>query len=162
MLPGADGKPAPATHIAVPLTEIYMPGGGRGTYEVDTQAVAVTEPNDLEVMVANPNVTLTPGQTLKLDVEIKRAPGYTKPVTLDLRVNHLGGVHTNPLPPGVTCDDAATIPENQTKGQITIKCSGDAKPITNWPVAVMANVSINFVMKVWFAAPITITVAPKK
>ncbi len=157
-LPGADGKPAAVTRIAHPLSEIYLPGGGRGLLEVNTQGVAVTEQNDLEVSVANPNVTIKPGETVKVDVTIKRRADYTKPVTLDLRVNHLGGIFTNPLPPGITVEDGATIPEGKTTGTLTIKAAPDAKPIANWPLAVMANSSVNFVMKVWYAAPLTLTV----
>jgi hypothetical protein len=157
-LPGADGKLAEASRTATPLTEIYLPGGGRGLYEVDTQAASVTDPNDVQVVLPKSDITIAPGQTLKIDVEIKRRADYTKPVTLDLRVNHLGGIFTNPLPPGITVDDGATIPEGQTKGQITLKAAADAKPIANWPLAVMANVSVNFVMKVWYAAPLSLTV----
>ena len=155
-----DGKTlAPQTRVAQALTEIYMPGGGRGLLPIDTQAVAITEPNDLEVSVANPNITLKPGETVKIEVAIKRRPDYTKPVTLDLRVNHLGGIFTDPLPPGVTVEDGAAIPEGKTVGTIMLKAAPDAKPITNWPLAVMANVSVNFVMKVWYAAPLSLTVA---
>ena len=157
-LPGSDGKPTSVTKHITPITEIYMPGGGRGQIEVKTQGVGVTEKNDIEVLVANPIVTIMPGQTVKVDVEIKRRPDYSKPVTLDLRINHLGGVFTNPLPAGITVDDGATIAENQTKGTITLHAAADAKSISNLPLAIMANVSINFVMKVWFAAPITLTV----
>jgi hypothetical protein len=158
-LPGADGKPAPATRSARPLTEIYLPGGGRGVYEVDTQGVAVTEANDIEsVSVDNANITLAPNGTAKIEVTIKRRADYTKAVTLDLRVNHLGGVHTNPLPKGITCDDAVTIPEGQTKGTITLKADANPQAIKDWPLAVMANVSINFVMKTWYVAPLTLTV----
>lgn len=160
-LPGADGKPAPATRTAHPLTEIYMPGGGRGQMEVLTQGVAVTEPNDIEVSVPSQEISIAPGGTVKIEVTIKRRPDYTKPVTLDLRVNHLGGIFTNPLPPGITSDDAVTIPEGQNKGTITLKAAGDAKPIQNFPLAIMANVSVNFVMKVWYVAPpISLTVTP--
>lgn len=157
-LPGADGKPVETARTATPVTEVYLPGGGRGLYEVDTQAVSITDPNDLEVILPKSDITIAPGQTLKIDVEIKRRADYTKAVTLDLRINHLGGVFTNPLPPGITVDDGATIPEGQSKGQITLKAAADAKPIANWPLAVMANVSVNFVMKVWFAAPMSLTV----
>lgn len=158
---GPNGKATMVSHTATPLTEIYMPGGGRGLYEVDTQAIAVSEQNDLEVSVANPKITLAPGGTAKIEVTIKRRPDYTKPVTLDLRVNHLGGIFTNPLPPGVSIEsDAVTIPENQNKGVITIKAAGDAQPIQDWPLAVMANVSVNFVMKVWYVAPVSLTVTP--
>jgi len=148
---------------AIPLTEIYLPGGGRGVYEVDTCAIAVSEQNDILVTVANPNISLAPGGTAKIEVQIERRGDYKKPVTLDLRVNHLGGVHTNQLPPGITVEaDAVTIPENQNKGVITIKAAPDAKPIQNWNMAVMANVSVNFVMKVWYVAPVSLTVTPKK
>ncbi len=157
---GADGKTAQTqTHTARALSEIYMPGGGRGLLDVDTQGVAVTEANDLEVSVANPNISIKPGETLKIDVTIKRRPDYTKAVTLDLRVNHLGGIFTDPLPPGVTVEDGAAIPEGKNAGTITLKASPNAAPIANWPLAVMANVSVNFVMKVWYAAPVSLTVA---
>jgi hypothetical protein len=159
-LPDASGKPMPATRVAAPQAEIYQPGGGRGQDKVETQGVGVTEPNDIEVSVAKPDVTLTPGGEAKIEVTIKRRADYTKQVTLDLRVNHLGGVFTDPLPPGVTLEDGVTIPENQNKGTITIKASGDAKPIKNWPLAVMANVSLNFVMKTWYVAPLSLTVTP--
>ena len=158
MLPDTSGKSVSATRAALPQTEIYMPGGGRGLTDAATQAVGITEQNDLEVSVANPNITIKPGETVKIEVTIKRRPDYVKPVTLDLRVNHLGSIYTNPLPPGITVDDGATIPEGKTTGTILLHAAADAKPITNWPLAVMANVSINFVMKVWYAVPISLTV----
>ncbi len=161
MLPGADGKPVSVTRTAHPLEEIYMPGGGRGQMEVVTAAVAVSEPNDIEVSTSAQQITLMPGGTAKIEVTIKRRADYTKPVTLDLKINHLGGIFTNPLPPGITCDDGVTIPEGQNKGTITLKAAADARPIQNYPLAVMANVSVNFVMKVWYVAPlVTLTVAP--
>jgi len=159
VLTGADGKPVTVAHTAHPVAEIYLPGGGRGQMEVQTQGVAVTEANDIEVSVGSPQISIAPGGTAKIEVTIKRRPDYTKAVTLDLRVNHLGGIFTNPLPPGITCDDGVTIAEGQTKGTITLKAAADAKPIENYPLAVMANVSVNFVMKVWYVAPpVTLTV----
>jgi hypothetical protein len=161
-LTGLDGKAAPAQRVAHPVTEIYMPGGGRGLIEAQTQAVAVTEVNDLEVSVNTQQVTLQPGGSVKIEVTIKRRPDYTKPVTLDVRIQHLGGVFVNPLPPGVSIEDA-TIPENQTKGTITLKAEGNAPPIKDLPIAIFANSSINFVMKVWYSAPpVLLTVEPKK
>ena len=98
-LPGPDGKLAPVTHVAAPLTEIYLPGGGRGLFPVETQGVAVTEQNDIEVSASTQQVTLNPGGTAKIEVTIKRRPDYTKPVTLDVKIQHLGGVFADPLPP---------------------------------------------------------------
>ncbi|HLV80951.1 MAG TPA: hypothetical protein VKT32_11750 [Chthonomonadaceae bacterium] len=163
-LPGPDGKLAPAIRIAQPLTEIYLPGGGRGLLGVDTQGVAVTEPNDIEVTVNTQQVTLTPGGTAKIEVSIKRRPDYNKPVTLDVVLQHLGGVFANPLPPGVSIDDGASktlLNEKENAGAIVLKAAPDAAAIKDWPIAVLGNVSINFVMKVWYASPpISLTVTP--
>lgn len=155
-LTGADGKPAEVTHKAYPVTEIYIPGGGRGLYEVLTQAVGVSETNDLEVSANTQAVTLKPGQSIKIEMDIKRRPDFKKPVTLDVRVQHLGSVYVNPLPPGVTVDEGASktlLSETETKGWLTLKAAADAPEIKNLPLAVLANSSVNFVMKVWYAAP---------
>jgi hypothetical protein len=123
--------------------------------------MAVSEANDIEVSTTTPSITLAPGGTAKIEVDIKRRPDYTKAVTLDLRVNHLGGIHTDQLPPGITVEaDGVTIPEGKTHGTIVVKAAADAKPIQNWTMAVMANVSVNFVMKVWYVTPVTLTVTP--
>ena len=157
---GADGKtPAMQTRVAQSLTEVALPGGGRGLLPCDTQAVAVTEPNDLEVSVAAPSITLKPGETMKIEVTIKRRPDYTQAVTLDLRLNYMGVIFADPLPPGVTVEDGATVPEGKTTGTLTLKAAPDARPITNWPLAIMANVGINPIMKVGYAAPLFLTVA---
>lgn len=162
-LPGADGKPVTARSVAHPLMEVYVPGGGRGQKEIETQGVSVTEPNDIEILTDTQKLTLLPGGTAKIDITVKRKD-YTKPVTLDLLLQHLGTVYANPLPPGVTIDEGASktlLGDNETKGYITLRASGDAKPIQEVPIAVIGTVSINFVMKVWYASvPIMVTVAP--
>jgi hypothetical protein len=164
-LVGPDTKPVETMHTAQPQTEIYMPGGGRGLLGVDTEAVGVTEPNDLQVTADTQAVTLKQGGSVKINVTIKRRADYKKPVTLDVLIQHLGGVFVNPLPPGVSIDDGASktlLNENETSGYITLKAAPDAMLIKDWPLAVLGNASINFVMKVWYAAaPIALTVAPK-
>jgi hypothetical protein len=164
-LPGEDGQPRSVTKRARPLTEIYIPGGGRGLVEAQTQGVSITEPNDVEaVEVSATQVSLAPNNTVKIEVTIKRREGYTKPVTLDVRVQHLGSVYANPLPPGVVFDEGASktlLNENETKGHIVLKANADAKPIKDWPIAILAHVSVNFVMKVWYVSPpILLTVTP--
>ena len=39
---------------ASPLEEIYLPGGGRGHYPVQTLALAVTDPSDITVEATPP------------------------------------------------------------------------------------------------------------
>ena len=50
-------------------------------------------------------LTLKPGDEARLDVTIHRRADYNKDVTIDVLLTHLGGVHGNPLPPGVTVLD---------------------------------------------------------
>ena len=135
-----------------------MPGGGRGLLATRTQGVAISDTNDLEVTADVRELTLKPGETRKINITIKRRPDYTKAVTLDARVQHLGGIFVDPLPPGVTVDDA-TIPENQTKGVVTIHVAPNAQLVKDVTLSLFANASINFVMKVWYSAePIKLTI----
>jgi len=163
---GPDGQPVTLTRRATPQSEIYTPGGGRGLYPVSTQAVAVTEGTDIVLELSATNVTLEPGGTAKIDVTVKRGPHYTKPVTLDVYLRHLGAVYGNPLPPGVSLDEGASktlLGEKETQGHIVLKANADAPPVTNLPVAILGQVSINFVVKVSYAGPpVLLTVTPKK
>ncbi len=163
-VPGSEGKPESVRRDARPLGEVYVPGGGRNMPEVGTQAVSVTQPNDLEVSVEPQSITLTPGGTARIDVTLRRRPGYNKPVTLDISIQHLGTVYANPLPPGVSVDDGASktlLGEGETKGHLTFRAAGNAKPIDGLRIAVMANSSVNFVMKTWYASPpISLSVKP--
>ncbi len=163
---GPDGKPATLTRCASPMSEIYLPGGGRHMYPVDTQVVAVTETTDVLLELGTTSVSLAPGGTAKIEVTVKRGPGYTKAVTLDVYLRHLGQIFGNPLPPGITLDEGASktlIGENETKGHIVLKAAPDAPPVTSLPIAVLGQVSINFVVKVSYAGPpVLLTVTPKK
>src|SRR5262249_2537684 len=51
-----------------PNQEIYLPGGGRGRFDVIMQTVAVTDPSDiLKVDVKPQAVTLKPGQEVRIE-----------------------------------------------------------------------------------------------
>jgi hypothetical protein len=148
---------------ATPNQEIYMPGGGRGRYDVNLQTVAVTEPSDiLKVEVSPSVVTLKPGGEVRLDVTVHRRQDYDKGVSLDVMLRHLNSVYGNPLPPGVTIDAAKskTLLGNGSKGHIVLKAAPNAAPIENVPISVLAHVSVNFVVKVSYSSPaIPVTVA---
>src|SRR5581483_4497656 len=133
---------------ATPVEEIYFPGGGRGRFDVDTAAVAVTGPSDLLEVKASPTrVVLKPGQEVKIDVTVKRRADYDKTVTLDVLLRHLGQVHGNPLPPGVTMVDgkSKTLLGTGSAGSIVLKAAADAPECTDVPVCVQAFVPVNFV-----------------
>jgi len=157
------GKPVTLTRRAVPVEEIYFPGGGRGRFDARLQAVAVTGPSDLLAVRAAPaRVVLKPGGEVKIDVEVTRRADYDKPVTLDVLLRHLGGVHGNPLPPGVAVVEgkSKTLLGAGSRGTIVLKAAPDAPACTDVPVCVQGYVPINFVVKIGYASePILVSVA---
>src|SRR5262249_36328808 len=110
-------------------------------------------------------ISLEPGQQAVLDVDVDRRPHFKGRVTLDVRLQHLGSVFGNPLPPGVTFVEAGSktsLSPEDSRGRIILKVGPDAKPVEGVPIAVVAFVSIDFVVKRPYAsAPIpTIITAP--
>ncbi len=160
---GPGGKSETLTATAEPLQEIYMPGGGRFHYPVETHTVSVGDPLDIRSVTINPTtVTLKPGETKKVEVVLQRAPGFKGSVTLDVLYQHLGTIYGSSLPHGVSIAEGSSLTlltGDQSKGYITLKAAPDAKPAENQLVPVMAHVSINFVMKFTYAAPLRLTVA---
>ena len=71
-------------------------------------------------------------------------------------LRHLGSIYGNPLPPGVTMDEAKskTLIGTGNKGHIVLKAATNAAPIENVPVSVLAHVSINFVVKISYSSPV--------
>jgi hypothetical protein len=154
---GPDGKETTLSRGVTPNQEIYFPGGGRGKFDVNTQAIAVTAPSDiLKVDVSTTQVVLKPGQEVKIDVTVQRRTDYDKGVTLDVLLQHLGSVFGNPLPPGVTLEvgKSKTLLGTGSKGHIVLKAAANAAPIEDVPIAVVANVSVNFVVKIPYASPV--------
>jgi hypothetical protein len=152
----SEGKSTTIERTAIAVEEIYNPGGGRGRFDVNTQAVAITEPTDILAVRATPDrLTLKPGQEVKIDVEIERRKDFDKVVNIDVPLRHLGVVHGLSLPPGVTMVDgkSKTLLGQGTKGHITLKVDPSAAAIEDVPISVVANVSINFVVKVGYSSP---------
>ena len=149
---------------AQPLQEIYMPGGGRSHWPMELHTLALAPKSDLLSMKVTPSeVTLKPGESVTLDVEIVRAEGFDKNVTLDMVFQHLGGVFANPLPPGVKIDAKASLTAlsaKETKGKIVLTADAKAAPVEKQLACVMGHVSINFVMKsATCSPPVWVTVA---
>ncbi len=162
----AEGKVKPVTLRAVarPLQEIYMPGGGRWHYPVTMHTLSIGDPLDLHAVHISPTaITLKPGESKRIDVTLKRAPGFRGNVTLDTVYQHLGAIYGSSMPPGVSIDERASqtlLSGDQIQGHITLKAAPDAKPVKDQLVPVMAHVSINFVMKYTCCGePLRVTVA---
>lgn len=159
--------PIELTAVATPLQEVYSPGGGRAHFPVEIHTVSIADPMDIRaVKLSAAAVTLKPGESQKIDVEIERAPGMKQNVTLDVLFQHLEQPYGNSLPKGVAVDlskSKTLLTGEETKGFITLKAAADAPAVEKQLVPVMAHVSINFVMKMTYCGePVLITVTPKQ
>jgi hypothetical protein len=158
------GKPTNLSALAQPLEEIYMPGGGRFHYPVETHTVSVCLPLDLRaVKFSPPAVTLKPGESKKIEIQIERSPGFKQTVTLALVYQHLGAIFGDTLPAGVSVDQKASqtlLTSENSKGWITLHAAANAQPTDKQMVAVMAHVSINFVVKLTYCGePLLVSVS---
>jgi hypothetical protein len=156
IVPQPGGKGELLVRTATPNEEIYLPGGGRGRFDVNMQTVAVTDASDiLRVDVSPKTVNLKPGEEIRLDVSLERRPDFQKTVSLDVVLQHLGTVYGNPLPPGVSVMEgkSKTLLGTGSKGHIVLKAAPNAQPIENVPISVLAHVSINFVVKISYSSP---------
>jgi hypothetical protein len=151
-----EGQTRELTAVASPYQETYQPGGGRGHWPVEMHTVAVGAPSDIRSVTLNTHeIALKPGESKPIEVTIERAEGFDKNVTLDVIYQHLSSVYGDSLPEGVTLDASQSktlLTGAATQGQITLKAAPDAPATPKQLVPVMANVSINFVMKTTFAA----------
>ena len=157
-----DGKPVTLVREATPVEEIYLPGGGRGRFDVSMQAASISGLSDLLEIAVSPNrITLKPGQEITIPVKVKRRADYDKGVTLDVKLRHLGVIFADPLPPGVTIVEgkSKTLLGTKSEGSIVLKAAPDAPECTDVPICVQGFVSINFVVKIGYASePIYISV----
>jgi hypothetical protein len=151
----ADGKESTLTRRATPNQEVYFPGGGRGRFDVNLHTVSITDPSDIELVEVTPNrISLKPGEEVKLTVKVKRRADYTGPVQLDIRLRHLAGVFGDPLPPGVTIVEgkSKTLLGSASEGHIVLRAASNAAPVEDVPISILAQVSINFVVKVSYSS----------
>lgn len=151
--------------IASVYQEIYQPGGGRGHWPVESHVVAVTAPSDIrKVTVSTDHVQLKPGESATIDVDLERAEGFDKNVTLEATYSHLNTVYGSSLPEGVTVDASASntlLTGGATKGKVVLKAAANAPAVERQQIVIMANVSLNFVMKATYGSrPVMISVVP--
>lgn len=160
---GTDAEPRELAVIAQPMQETYMPGGGRNHWPVEMHTVSIGAPSDLRgVKLDTYDVRLKPGESVKIGIEIERGQGFDKNVTLDVLYRHLSSMFANTLPKGVTIDarqSKTLLTGKETVGHITLTAAKDAPAVEEQQCVVMANVSINFVMKATYSSgPVKVSV----
>ena len=164
IMPQGEGQPPLEFSVeATPYQETYNPGGGRVHWPAEQHMVNVGAPNDLlAVTISETDIRLKPGESKKVAITVQRAPEMKANVVLDLTFNHLEQIFASSLPDGISIDsgNSKTLLSNgATEGYITIKADKAAPPVEKQLTCVMANLSINFVMKATYAsAPLWISV----
>ncbi|MCA9040261.1 MAG: hypothetical protein KDA65_07950, partial [Planctomycetaceae bacterium] len=160
----ADEAAEPYQTIAVPLQETYRPGGGRGHWPMLMNTVSVNEPGDIrKLTLSQYEITLKPGEKVKIDIELERAPGFETNVSIDPLFQHLSAVYGNTLPPGISVvkgESKILLTGKETKGHLVLQADAKAAPSARHQVSVMANISLNFVMKSTYSSePLFVTIA---
>ncbi len=159
---GLDG---PIVREATPEQEIYLPGGGRGRFAVETLALAVTDPSDITVEAVPREIVLAPGETAAVDVTVDAQSLATISRSIWRRAATPGrhprqSAAAGRDRQGGRQQDAARTKE--TKGKIILQARPNAPACDKVPIAVMGHVSINFVVKTAYAsASIFVSVRPK-
>jgi hypothetical protein len=163
-----DGDDDNAVEVdALAHQETYMPGGGRNHFPVKVHTVSVQVPSDIQSLtLSTQEITLKPGESARIDVEIVRAEGFDKNVSLDVLFKHLSSVWGDTLPKGIKLDDKNSkilITGKETQGHITLVADDKIENVERQQVSVMANISLNFVMKATYSSlPLFITTVPKE
>jgi hypothetical protein len=157
-----DGTVATLRRLVAAQQEIYFPGGGRGRYPVNTHVVSVTEPADVVLKLSANRADLKPGESVTIDVDVLRRAGFDKNVVLDVYLRHLGQKYGDPLPRGISLDEGASktlLGPTENRGRIVLRATSDAPALKDLPIAVLGQVSINFVVKVSHASePLLVSV----
>lgn len=156
--PQGEGLPAlELTAVATPYQEYYAPGGGRGHYPVESHTVSIGQPADLlGIRLSDTDIRLKPGESKKIIVTLDRAKDVNHNVTLDFMYRHLEQVYANSLPEGVTMEgnqSKTLLTGTASEGFITLKADKSAPPVEKQVTVVMANFSLNFVMKATYGSP---------
>lgn len=146
------------------LGELRRAGASRFVrMPIRTQLLGVTRPLDLHAVTATPlNVTLKPGGTSTITVRIKRSPEYSEQVLLNMALLFFNKTVGEQLPPGVSVQGEATrkLTGDILETTFTLAATATAKPVSRWPIAVVARVPITYTIMTSYASnPVFLTVA---
>jgi hypothetical protein len=156
--PQGEGQPPVELRAeAVAYQETYNPGGGRVHWPVESHMVCVGVPSDiLAVELSETELRLKPGESKQIAVKVQRNKDVTANILLDVTFNHLEQIYASSLPDGMKIDSAKSktlLSGGASEGFITITADKTATPVEKQLTCVMANISINFVMKATYASP---------
>jgi len=145
------------------LGELRRAGASRFVrMPIKSQLLGVTQPLDLHAVTATPaELKLKRGGKVTLTVRIKRSPEYSEQVLLNMALLFFNKTVGEQLPPGVTVEGESTrkLTGDMLETTFTLKAVADAKPVSGWPIAVVARVPITYTIMTSYASnPVLLTV----
>jgi hypothetical protein len=153
---GTSGKMERIARPHAPMGSV----NGKFLLPVNSIVAAVTEAADIIVEVTPKNVTLRPGESVTLDVTVKRN-GYSGPVELNVVSWNLTQEFSK-LPKGVVFDDKqskTSLGANESSGRVTFRVQPDAPILDNYLMTVIGQIAYNRVFMTRSAAPFRLSVA---
>jgi len=162
-LPRANGEVEVVREANV-LGELRRAGASRFVrMPIRSQLLGVTRPLDLHAVTATPSkLTIKPGGTSTITVRIKRSPEYSEQVLLNMALLFFNKTVGEQLPPGVSVRGEATqkLTGDTLEATFTLGAAATAKPVSRWPIAVVARVPITYTIMTSYASnPVFLTVA---
>ncbi len=151
------------TAVAVPYQELRRDGGARYMTPVEMHTVGVADVLDLKRVRANETkLALKPGEKRTVQVTLERSAGFTEPVTLTAIHSQHVWVFGRCLPAGVTVEENESklrLTGNDVQGTIVLNVAKDAKPSPPRLTPLMANVAINFSLKMIYTGdPVEVSI----
>lgn len=137
--------------VATPFQELRRDGGARYMVPVEMHTVGIADALDLKkVEASETTLSLKPGDVKVVQVKFERVGDFKEPVSLTaIQMQHVW-VFGRCLPAGVTVDESASklrVVGNEVQGSVVLKVAPDAKPAEPRLIPLMANVAINFSIK---------------
>ncbi len=131
-------------------------------YPVRWTTVAVTEGSDL-ILKASPNkVTLRPGDSVTININVKR-DNFDGP--FEVNVIHWNLLQRfNKLPPGVIFDESrskTSIGPNESEAIVTFRVEEEAPPLDDYLMTILGQISYTRVFMTKTAAPFRLTIRPR-
>lgn len=161
MLAGPEGPKLSA--VAKPFQELRRDGGARYLVPVDLHTVGIADVLDLKAVRTSETVlALKPGETRTVEVTFERTADFKDPVTLTTIHSQHVWVFGRCMPQGITLDERASklrVVGDEVQGTVVLKIAHDAKPAEPRLVPIMANVAVNFSLKmIYCGEPILLSV----
>lgn len=151
------------TATAVPFHELRRDGGARYMTPVEMHTVGVADVLDLKhIHVSETSLALKPGEKRAVQVTFERAPSFKEPVTLTGMHSQHVWVFGRCLPHGITVDEKESklrVTGDEVQGTVVLAVAKDAKPSPPRLAPLMANVAINFSIRMMYCGePVLVSI----